>query len=57
MITVRRGDGALVAVSLYTFFTTLHQHVLNDNWQDGLALCRIAQVIIILQNNYHLTNT
>lgn len=43
MVTVRRGDGALISVSFYTFFTTLHQHIMNNKWQDALSLCRIAQ--------------
>ncbi|XP_043275719.1 intraflagellar transport protein 80 homolog [Venturia canescens] len=43
MVTVRRGDGALVVNSFYTFFTTLHKHVMSNKWQDALSLCRIAQ--------------
>ena len=43
MVTVRRGDGALVATSFYTFFTSLHKHVINNKWQEALSLCRIAQ--------------
>ncbi|CAG5078654.1 Similar to Ift80: Intraflagellar transport protein 80 homolog (Rattus norvegicus) [Cotesia congregata] len=43
IVTVRRGDGALIAVSFYTFFTTLHHHVMNNKWQDALSLCRITQ--------------
>ncbi|XP_057339351.1 intraflagellar transport protein 80 homolog [Microplitis mediator] len=43
MVTIRRSDGALIAVSFYTFFTTLHHHVMNNKWQDGLSLCRITQ--------------
>ena len=40
---VRRGDGALVASSFYTFFISLHQHILNKRWKEALSLCRIAQ--------------
>lgn len=43
MVTIRRSDGAVIAVSFYTFFTTLHHHVMNNKWQDGLSLCRITQ--------------
>lgn len=43
IVTVRRGDGALIAVSFYTFFTTLHHHIMNNKWQDALSLCRITQ--------------
>ena len=42
---VRRGDGALVASSFYTFFISLQQHILNKRWKEALSLCRIAQVI------------
>lgn len=40
---VRRGDGAIVASSFYTLFTSLHQHVLNKRLKEALSLCRIAQ--------------
>ncbi|XP_012262749.2 intraflagellar transport protein 80 homolog [Athalia rosae] len=43
LITVRRGDGALVTSAYYTFFIGLHQHVMNNKWKDALSLCRIAQ--------------
>ncbi|XP_046470778.1 intraflagellar transport protein 80 homolog isoform X2 [Neodiprion pinetum] len=43
LVTVRRGDGALVTSAFYTFFTSLHQHIINNRWQDALSLCRIAQ--------------
>ncbi|KAG7208843.1 hypothetical protein KM043_015029 [Ampulex compressa] len=43
MVIVRRGDGALVASSFYTFCISLHQHVLNKRWNEALSLCRIAQ--------------
>ncbi|XP_063974091.1 intraflagellar transport protein 80 homolog [Diachasmimorpha longicaudata] len=43
MVTVRRGDGALVATAFYTFFTSLHKHITRDKWQEALSLCRIAQ--------------
>ncbi|XP_076675332.1 intraflagellar transport protein Oseg5 isoform X3 [Andrena cerasifolii] len=43
MVMVRRGDGALVASSFYTFFISLHQHILNKRWKEALSLCRIAQ--------------
>lgn len=43
MVTVRRGDGALVVSSFYTFFTNLHRHILQNRWSEGLSLCRIAQ--------------
>lgn len=43
---VRRGDGAIVASSFYTLFTSLHQHVLNKKLKEALSLCRIAQVMI-----------
>ncbi|XP_015608210.1 intraflagellar transport protein 80 homolog [Cephus cinctus] len=43
LVTVRRGDGALVSTSFYTFFTSLHQHVINNRWNEALSLCRIAQ--------------
>lgn len=48
MVTVRRGDGALVVSSFYTFFTNLHRHILQNRWSEGLSLCRIAQVIFSL---------
>lgn len=44
---IRRGDGALVASSFYTFFISLYQHILNKKWKEALSLCRIAQVINI----------
>lgn len=47
MVMIRRGDGALVASSFYTFFISLHQHILNKRWKEALSLCRIAQVINI----------
>ena len=50
MVTVRRGDGALVVSSFYTFFTSLHRHILQNRWSEALSLCRIAQVC----NNYYL---
>lgn len=43
-VTVRRGDGALVVSSFYTFFTSLHQHILNGRWEEAVSLCRIVQV-------------
>ncbi|XP_060811530.1 intraflagellar transport protein 80 homolog isoform X3 [Bombus pascuorum] len=43
MVMIRRGDGALVASSFYTFFISLHQHILNKRWKEALSLCRIAQ--------------
>ncbi|XP_012280148.1 intraflagellar transport protein 80 homolog [Orussus abietinus] len=43
MVTVRRGDGALVVSSFYTFFTSLHQHIINNRWKEALSVCRIAQ--------------
>ncbi|XP_076387112.1 intraflagellar transport protein Oseg5 isoform X4 [Megachile rotundata] len=43
MVMVRRGDGALVASSFYTFFISLQQHILNKRWKEALSLCRIAQ--------------
>ncbi|XP_076654233.1 intraflagellar transport protein Oseg5 isoform X1 [Halictus rubicundus] len=43
MVMVRRGDGALVASSFYTFFISLHQHILHKRWKEALSLCRIAQ--------------
>ncbi|KAG8035853.1 hypothetical protein G9C98_002979 [Cotesia typhae] len=47
IVTVRRGDGALIAISFYTFFTTLHHHIMNNKWQDALSLCRITKNNII----------
>lgn len=44
LVTVRRGDGALVSNAFYTLFISLHQHVTNRRWQEALSLCRIAQV-------------
>ncbi|XP_054006433.1 intraflagellar transport protein 80 homolog isoform X2 [Hylaeus anthracinus] len=43
MVMIRRGDGALVASTFYTFFISLHQHILNKRWKEALSLCRIAQ--------------
>ncbi|XP_076755715.1 intraflagellar transport protein Oseg5 [Xylocopa sonorina] len=43
MVMVRRGDGALVSSSFYTFFISLHQHISNKKWKEALSLCRIAQ--------------
>ncbi|CAK9809405.1 Intraflagellar transport protein 80 homolog [Anthophora plagiata] len=43
MVMIRRGDGALVASSFYTFFISLHQHILNKRWKEAVSLCRIAQ--------------
>ncbi|XP_043511974.1 intraflagellar transport protein 80 homolog isoform X3 [Frieseomelitta varia] len=43
MVMIRRGDGALVASSFYTFFISLHQHILNKRWKEALSLCRVAQ--------------
>ncbi|XP_017875268.1 intraflagellar transport protein 80 homolog isoform X2 [Ceratina calcarata] len=43
MVMIRRGDGALVASSFYTFFISLHQHISNKRWKEALFLCRIAQ--------------
>lgn len=43
MVNVRRGDGALVSSQFYTFFTSLHQLILNKKWKESLSLCRIAQ--------------
>ncbi|XP_033228073.1 intraflagellar transport protein 80 homolog [Belonocnema kinseyi] len=43
MVTVRRGDGALVVSSFYTFFTSLYRHILQNRWSEALSLCRIAQ--------------
>lgn len=43
LVTVRRGDGALVATAFYTFFTSLHKHITSEKWQEALSLCRIAQ--------------
>ncbi|OAD57910.1 Intraflagellar transport protein 80 like protein [Eufriesea mexicana] len=43
IVMIRRGDGALVASSFYTFFISLHQHILNKRWKEALSLCRIAQ--------------
>lgn len=45
MVMVRRGDGALVASTFYTFFISLHQHILSKRWKEALSLCRIAQVV------------
>ncbi|XP_034936884.1 intraflagellar transport protein 80 homolog isoform X2 [Chelonus insularis] len=42
-VTIRRGDGALMLISFYTFFTTLHQYIMDSKWQEALSLCRIAQ--------------
>lgn len=47
IVMIRRGDGALVASSFYTFFISLHQHILNKKWKEALSLCRVAQVINI----------
>lgn len=44
MVNVRRGDGALVSSQFYTFFTSLHQLILQKKWKESLSLCRIAQV-------------
>ncbi|KAL2750901.1 intraflagellar transport protein 80 isoform X1 [Vespula maculifrons] len=43
MVNVRRGDGALVSSQFYTFFTSLHQLILQKKWKESLSLCRIAQ--------------
>ncbi|PBC33240.1 Intraflagellar transport protein [Apis cerana cerana] len=43
IVMIRRGDGALVASSFYTFFISLYQHILNKKWKEALSLCRIAQ--------------
>ncbi|XP_014204376.1 intraflagellar transport protein 80 homolog [Copidosoma floridanum] len=42
-VTVRRGDGALVVSSFYTFFINLHRHVLNGKWEEAVSLCRVVQ--------------
>ncbi|XP_016838578.1 intraflagellar transport protein 80 homolog [Nasonia vitripennis] len=43
LVTVRRGDGALVVSSFYTFFTSLHHHILDGRWEEAVSLCRIVQ--------------
>lgn len=50
---IRRGDGALVASSFYTFFISLYQHILNKKWKEALSLCRIAQVINISSSFFY----
>lgn len=53
---IRRGDGALVASSFYTFFISLYQHILNKKWKEALSLCRIAQVINISSSFFFIVN-
>ncbi|XP_066597521.1 intraflagellar transport protein 80 homolog [Prorops nasuta] len=43
MVTIRRGDGAQVAVPFYTLFISLQHHILNEKWKEAISLCRIAQ--------------
>ncbi|XP_058808819.1 uncharacterized protein LOC131674265 isoform X8 [Phymastichus coffea] len=43
LVTVRRGDGALVVSSFYAFVGTLHRHILNGQWDEAVSVCRIVQ--------------
>lgn len=48
IVTVRRGDGALVNSYVDIFFTKLYKNVLNTKWKEAVSLCRRAEVVYLM---------